>query len=1041
LKTGDFKTEDLKTGAFKTKALETGDLKMGSSETGKLETYFDMPKNPFFYCLGYTGDSFLSGEPVMENISGALYRELAIAGYERIVYYCKNKKLYCYDDRSFDLAKGKIEKRKSLFDDFDEFDIDDESENTANQKSTPLHMGQMDNKVAYAQIQALIYDSSIKTAVVFENSRDFFSPEHGFATSFLNDMPSYERLSAENSNIIVTIFNDKTIKYLLETEQGELWTQAKIGIEAGVQTIHIGRPYANEIRLLLLMLKIDGRLEIKASDLDVVSQKLANALRADSSLGGLKMLASRLVGKSVDRDNCYSAIGAANPLDAAKTLNSMIGMEGLKKKLDELGTCDVEIYEPRSRLAPRVADPTFKKKEKFLNFALIGSPGTGKSVTAMLIGQILHERGWLEIGHTVKTTATDLISKYMGATFGKTREKINEAMGGILFIDEAYGLHNIEGHGYGTDALTELVEAMTSKAGQFGVIMAGYNHEIRQLMKDNTGLASRMTEIVMPDYSPDEMRQIFEAALASHGFTLSQDVKEKLPAFCEEWVRRRDDTWANGRTANNLAEAVETNYKSNHRADDGNIKEITMADFPDTHKDMFSRKIAYKTALERLQALVGMDGAKRLFEDLIKASGNARAKGIALPFSKRNFIIRGGPGAGKTTLARLIGDLCKQAGILASGHTVFAPVMELKALPSKNVKKYADQATGGVLVIEDAWNLGQEALDALAECLKDIVAVLVVPPTENRIAGHKISSVCQEIILEDIQSQQVCEILKQLAADDEFALSQELENKLSDIFGFMQVRRGRQWENAREAVILYEKLKIGWINMNAGDEKTLDVEHVPQPYFEYLRPQSQFRIRERTLPKASGPLVSLVSIEDVFEATVLISTSMMTGSGFLISPDGLVATCEHVVRGSSIVKVRLLTGGKVAWHSGTVLIADKELDLAVVKIDVSNCKCLPLMRELPKPLDPVHVVGYPYGDFGTDDLELVAPSVFVGCVASVQKDSSIYLSAMAFHGNSGGPVVNMDRGEVIGILEGGYDDKVPYVVPAVSFLWAFTDFC
>jgi len=188
-----------------------------------------------------------------------------------------------------------------------------------------------------------------------------------------------------------------------------------------------------------------------------------------------------------------------------------------------------------------------------LYYTLTGNPGTGKTTVAKLLGEIYYELGYLERGHTVTVTRNDLVAGYVGQTAIKTKEKINEALGGVLFIDEANLLINGADDIFGKEAMDTLIEAMTDKMGQFALIAAGYPQGMEDLMKVNPGLRRRFRyEIKIDDYSPEELTQIFNMNVQRKGYVLDDELTLLINPFFENWYKARDKSWANARNVEYL---------------------------------------------------------------------------------------------------------------------------------------------------------------------------------------------------------------------------------------------------------------------------------------------------------------------------------------------------------------------------------------------------------------------------------------------------------------------------------------------------------
>ena len=230
-------------------------------------------------------------------------------------------------------------------------------------------------------------------------------------------------------------------------------------------------------------------------------------------------------------------------------LNSLIGLSKAKKQVDAfIAVHAMNNVRKRENLPPVNVG---------LHLVFTGSPGTGKTTVARLIGRLYKAIGLLETGQMVEVDRSDLISGYVGQTALKTQAKISEAEGGVLFIDEAYSLAADSGseHGFGDEAISTLVKLMEDKRDKFAVIVAGYSENMDKFIKSNKGLKSRFqTYIQFEDYSVDELLQIFTLIASQSKVECPDDVKVAIRSYLDQ--RRPVGEDGNGRFARNLFETM-----------------------------------------------------------------------------------------------------------------------------------------------------------------------------------------------------------------------------------------------------------------------------------------------------------------------------------------------------------------------------------------------------------------------------------------------------------------------------------------------------
>ena len=232
---------------------------------------------------------------------------------------------------------------------------------------------------------------------------------------------------------------------------------------------------------------------------------------------------------------------------AIEDLDSLIGLQSVKDEVKNL-TNLVNANRLREDMGVRVPEVS-------LHCVYTGNPGTGKTTVARIMARILKEIGVLEKGHLVETDRSGLVAEYVGQTAVKTNKVIDSALGGVLFIDEAYTLANGGAQDFGPEAIATLLKRMEDDRGRLVVIVAGYSGEMRTFIDSNPGLQSRFTRYIhFPDYSGEELVEIFHRNAEKYGITLSDKAEKKLARTISEAVKKKDRHFGNGRYVRNLFE-------------------------------------------------------------------------------------------------------------------------------------------------------------------------------------------------------------------------------------------------------------------------------------------------------------------------------------------------------------------------------------------------------------------------------------------------------------------------------------------------------
>jgi len=232
----------------------------------------------------------------------------------------------------------------------------------------------------------------------------------------------------------------------------------------------------------------------------------------------------------------------------------LVGLAPVKRRIGEIATL-LLVDRVRKRLG-------FESEAPTLHMSFTGNAGTGKTTVALRMAEILHRLGYIRKGHIVSVTRDDLVGQYIGHTAPKTKEILKRAMGGVLFIDEAYYLHRIENErDYGQEAIEILLQVMESQRDDLVVILAGYADRMEAFFRSNPGFRSRVAHhIEFPDYSDDELLEIAERIMARQSYSLASDAREALRQYIA--LRRQQPLFANARSVRNALDRARLRHSS-----------------------------------------------------------------------------------------------------------------------------------------------------------------------------------------------------------------------------------------------------------------------------------------------------------------------------------------------------------------------------------------------------------------------------------------------------------------------------------------------
>lgn len=287
---------------------------------------------------------------------------------------------------------------------------------------------------------------------------------------------------------------------------------------------------------------------------------------------------SELVSESSDAagnaDNEAQDVGADEPEetleDLLQQLDSLIGLQAVKKQVREI----INLIKVRKK----AEEFGQKKISPSLHLVFYGNPGTGKTTVARLLAKIYKKLGVLSKGQFIEVERSDLIGEYVGHTERKTQEAIKSAMGGILFIDEAYTLTQSKGEDFGLQAVAAILKAMEDHRDDFIVIVAGYQEPMEKFISSNLGLRSRFNKYIkFEDYSPSELYEIFCSFCQEKELSYDKECESFLRSYFDNLYNNRDKDFANGRSVRNYFENVLMAWTN--RIGSGDMDELSREEF------------------------------------------------------------------------------------------------------------------------------------------------------------------------------------------------------------------------------------------------------------------------------------------------------------------------------------------------------------------------------------------------------------------------------------------------------------------------------
>ena len=507
-------------------------------------------------------------------------------------------------------------------------------------------------------------------------------------------------------------------------------------------------------------------------------------------------------------------------------LDSLVGLDEVKAEVRKLVNL-AKVNEARRAQGLKVPPMSY-------HMVFTGNPGTGKTTVARIVARAFRALGIARTGQLVETDRAGLVGTYAGETATKTNAKVDEAIGGVLFVDEAYQLVSGDNDNYGREAIATLIKRMEDDRDKLIVVAAGYTDEMREFLDANPGMRSRIARTIeFPDYSAKELAAIFRSMAKKNDFTLAPDLEAGLDAAIAKLTARRDRTFGNARFVRQLFEDA-TGRQANRLAESGSLdaaalKTLVLADLAGGERKAYLHAPTVEEVLAELDALTGMKPVKEEVRRLVatvKANKLRAEKGVGGDVTMSyNFVFTGNPGTGKTTVARILGRAFRALGVLERANFVETDrsglVAKYEGQTAAKTNKLIDSAAGGILFIDEAYQLNQgendqygaEAVATLLKRMEDARGTMVVI-----IAGYKeemkkfmaINSGLESrfnrtIEFPDYSAKELAEIYRSMAKKAKYTLSADTDHWLEPYISMLTKERGKSFGNARWARNLFEK--------------------------------------------------------------------------------------------------------------------------------------------------------------------------------------------------------------------------------------------
>lgn len=1018
---------------------------------------------------------FLTTDYADLNMEQTLWRILKERGFERIIFWSADHRIYFLDERSKDLCRPKSQSTTAtgirqmrklsggplgdlmLFGSRREqhqASASVEGTSGAEQAHFTHGIGAVN---AIQLLDTVMRDRNIQTAIVLRDAQKTLThfPEPALLSARLS---RWMELPADNGNICLFLFEAgsyETLQYevqrLLERGLAPLELEELIRTMQGkAYQVFVGYPEEKEIERLIDYARLRYKVKVNWAERDKLTRWMAAEGKSVTEWVGCLKNAGQL-DKETAREKGWFQRVSTSERPAMERLQSLIGLEPVKQRIEELAAI--------ARVGWGGTEaPSF-------HMVFTGNPGTGKTTVARLTGEIFREIGLLKRGHLVECKRADLVAGFVGQTALKTQEKINEAMDGVLFIDEAYTLTEGGEEDFGREAINTILTEMENFRERLVVIVAGYPDKMKQFLEANPGLKRRFPEdniINFPDYTPDELMQILLKMLQESGLRWTEETEKALKQIVEGLYATRDENFGNAGEMRNLRDALYRKWAT--RIMKGELPKdepLRSEDIPETYRRFLQPPVPeIESLMAELNNLIGLKELKthvNNLRNLVRLDQVQRERGRPVAPRSLHMVFTGNPGTGKTTVAKLMGKIFRALGLLRKGHTVMCTkadvVGEYVGHTPRLVDNKIKEALDGVLFIDEAYSLlgggdfGEEALNqftARMDELRDRLLIIVAGyPEEMRRFLDSNPGLSSRFALHfrfpDFTSEQLGEILKRMAEKNGYQLS---GGALERAIAYLEAKREsdpRSFGNARDARNLFEEMERNLASrlserLEQVEDFVFEPEDVPEfPKAPSVRVQPSYKEFDLIplLPAENGAK----SLDEARQAVVYLEVETsngeeVSGTGFIVTPSGHILTTYHVVQDATHIRAYFETKPE-HFIEAQILGWDMYADLAVLQLSEEGVYPYAILAGRgysPDLGEEIGVLGYPLGDeFGR---EITFTRGTVNSLKRVKELELVQVDAVATYGSSGAPVFRLNDWRVIGIIQGGFGQEV---APGITF--------
>lgn len=794
-------------------------------------------KNRFVILYGAgIDDVFITSDLSIFNFEQAIHHELIEQGFRRIIFLSPHRSIYYLDAESQALARpGNSDEQRASNANEMQYLKDGPLANlfllppeyTPDRHATSSSMGDVH---AIRLLDAVMRENTGTRSAVVIAQAETMMHFHDDQRTLAGIIGSWGHLPVDNENICLLVFSSQSRDQLLANTSGlpipeirdVILRETRSG--SNKSPLGIGAPPPEELARLIDRMENQNMFTVQGDGKQIANYLAPEGLMIRQWVARFETI-SQLDRDTAKRMGWISAV--RDPAVSAQVqLEGLVGLERVKQHITEMSAW-LYLHQQQGE----------KKEKPLLHLVFMGNPGTGKTTVARLMGEIYHDLGYLKRGHLVEARAADLVAGYVGATSSRTDHVIDQALDGVLFIDEAYMLTEPERGGFGQEAVDTLLTRMENDRDRLVVIVAGYPEKMRAFLTSNPGLSRRFpiqNHFDFADFTPEELCQILVTLLRNRNISIPEDMHKSLDEIVRGLYDVRDKFFGNAGEMRNFCEAIDRRRAARIIQDKLSLDiPLQIEDIPDKYRRYLAPpKPEIESLFHDLDRMVGLDMVKQTirriahrleFEQLRSKQKSERF--IYPPL--QHMVFMGNPGTGKTTVARLLGKIYQSFGLLRRGHLIEVSRPELVAgYVGQTALKTTDRikdALDGILFIDEAYSLtgngpndfGHEAVDTIVRAMEDyrdrLVVIVAGYPDEmedflQSNPGLR-SRFTRPIFFPDYSIAELSQILANLAESESYILPEDTRQQACFYLEILRETDAKGFGNARAVISLFEAMK------------------------------------------------------------------------------------------------------------------------------------------------------------------------------------------------------------------------------------------